>query len=117
MWSHRPSRIRTTTSSAEAEEQASAAVERRLADAPAEQSRELAVAAARAFARQVAVAQEGTPGSLAAELAPRVSSASAAVLADPIDVVVEASHEPQDGTALAAGAVYDRRAGRPGTAR
>lgn len=101
-----------TAAAEQAEEQASAAIQRRLADAQAEQSRELAAAAAQAgpgaqaFARQVAAAQEGIPGSLAAELAPRVSSASAAALADPVDVVVEAFHEPQPGTALGMGAFY-----------
>lgn len=95
-----------------AEDRARAQVEQQLAANQAEQTRQTLQAAAQAgpvteaFAQQLTTQQQSAPGQLADQLAPKVSAASAVLLADPIQVTTIAYQEIEDGTALGMGAFY-----------
>jgi YhgE/Pip-like protein len=100
-----------TAAARDAEDRARAQVEQQLAADQAEQSRRMQQAADRAgpaaaFARQLAGRQQDTPAQLAEQLAPRVSAASAVLLADPLRVTTTAHQELEEGTALGMGAFY-----------
>ncbi|GGG66884.1 hypothetical protein GCM10011374_33840 [Kocuria dechangensis] len=101
-----------TAAARDAEDRARAQVEQQLAADQAEQSRRTQQAADRAgpataaFARQLAGRKQDTPAQLAEQLAPRVSAASAVLLADPVQVTTTAHQELEEGTALGMGAFY-----------
>ncbi|MHC5557730.1 ABC transporter permease [Kocuria sp. U4B] len=100
-----------TAAAQDAEDRARAQVEQQLADSQAQQVRRMQQAAAQAgpaaqvFAQQLAQ-QQDTPARLADQLAPRISAASAVLLADPVQVTTTAYHDLEEGTALGMGAFY-----------